>query len=55
MADRSHFNGHILIVVGIDGYWTEPVKDVDFIIVHSGERYNFLLDAKETLYVNYWI
>ena len=48
-------DGHKLTVVGTDGYWLEPIKEVDYIIVHSGERYDFLLDAKETSHENYWI
>ena len=42
--------------MGTDGYWLEPVKDVDYIIIHTGERYDFLLNATNTDGLkNYWI
>ena len=47
-------DGHKLTVVGTDGYWIEPEKEVDFIMIHPGERYDFLLDAKEGI-KDYWI
>ena len=48
-------DGHKLTVVGTDGYWLEPIKEVDYVIIHSGERYDFLLDATQTSLENYWI
>ena len=54
-AYKFSIDGHKLTVVGTDGYWTEPVKDVDYVIIHAGERYDFLLDATETSLENYWI
>ena len=36
---------HQLIVIATDGYLTEPIE-VDYILVHSGERYDFLLRPK---------
>jgi len=47
-AYRFSIDGHKLTVVGTDGYWLEPVKDVDYIIIHTGERYDFLLSATNT-------
>ena len=47
-------DGHKLIVVGTDGYWIEPEKEVDYIMIHPGERYDFLLNATETS-KDYWI
>ena len=47
-------DGHKLTVVGTDGYWIEPEKKVDYIMIHPGERYDFLLDAKEEI-KDYWI
>ena len=44
-AYRFSIDGHKLTVVGTDGYWIEPVEEVDYIIIHSGERYDFLLHA----------
>ena len=55
-AYRFSIDGHKLTVVGTDGYWLEPVKDVDYIIIHSGERYDFLLNATNLDGLNnYWI
>ena len=55
-AYRFSIDGHKLTVVGTDGYWLEPVKDVDYIIVHTGERYDFLLNATKTDMLNdYWM
>ena len=36
---------HKLIVIGTDGYLTRP-QEVDYIFIHTGERYDFLLPAK---------
>ena len=36
---------HQLIVIATDGYLTEP-KVVDYILIHTGERYDFLLNPK---------
>ena len=47
-AYRFSIDGHKLTVVGTDGYWLEPVKEVDYIIIHTGERYDFLLSANNT-------
>ena len=39
--------GHRLTVIATDGHFIEPVK-VDYIIIHTGERYDFLLNATQT-------
>ena len=55
-AYRFSIDGHTLTVVGTDGYWIKPVENVDFIIINSGERYDFFVDAlNETALDNYWI
>ena len=55
-AYRFSIDGHKLTVVGTDGYWLKPVKDVDYIIIHTGERYDFLLSATNTYGPNdYWM
>ena len=36
-------DGHKLRVIATDGEYVEPSKEYDFIIIHSGERYDFLL------------
>ena len=53
-AFKFSIDGHKLTVVATDGYWTQPVKDVDFIIIHTGERYDFILDANQPI-KNYWM
>jgi len=42
---KFSIDGHKLILVGTDGYWTRPQEQVDYIIIHTGERYDFLLEA----------
>ncbi|XP_078350103.1 uncharacterized protein LOC144634921 isoform X2 [Oculina patagonica] len=55
-AYRFSIDGHKLTVVGTDGYWIQPVEDVDYIIIHSGERYDFLLSAKNNFgRKDYWM
>jgi FtsP/CotA-like multicopper oxidase with cupredoxin domain len=39
--------GHKLTVIATDGYFIKAV-DVDYIIIHTGERYDFLLNATQT-------
>ena len=46
-------DGHQLTVIATDGVFIEPVT-VDFIIIHSGERYDFLLNTSAPV-TNYWI
>ena len=46
--------GHKLTVVGTDGYWINPVEEVDYIMIHPGERYDFLLKANATIN-DYWM
>lgn len=38
--------GHKLMVIATDGHFTEPFE-VDYIIIHTGERYDFLLSATQ--------
>ena len=47
-AYRFSIEDHKLIVIATDGQFIEPVT-VDYIIIHSGERYDFLLKTKEVL------
>ena len=51
---RLSIAGHKLIVVATDGKWVEPVKNVDYIMIHSGERYDFILNATGPVR-DYWI
>ena len=45
-AYRFSIEDHNLTVIATDGQFIEPVT-VDYIIIHSGERYDFLLKGKE--------
>ena len=53
-AYRFSIDNHQLLLVATDGYFIEP-KKVDFIIVHTGERYDFLLSAGEAYKHNHLI
>ena len=53
-AYKFSIDGHKLTVVGTDGFWIQPQKEVDYIIVHTGERYDFILEANAP-FKNYWI
>ena len=53
-AYRFSIDGHNLTLVATDGYFIEPVE-TDYIIVHTGERYDFLLTADQTDKVNFFI
>ena len=53
-ALKFSIDGHKLTVVATDGYWTQPEKNVDYIIIHTGERYDFILDANQSI-KNYWM
>ena len=52
-AFRFSINDHKLRVMGTDGYLVEPVE-VDYIAIHSGERYDFLLEASQSS-GDYWM
>lgn len=43
---RFSIDEHQLDVMATDGYLTQPIT-TDYIIIHSGERYDFLLRAKD--------
>ena len=55
-AFRFSIEGHKLRLLATDGILvkTDP-EEVDFIIIHSGERYDFLLDTTGQSSGNYWI
>ena len=46
-------DGHKLTVMATDGYIVQPVE-VDYIAIHNGERYDFLLEANNDG-GNFWI
>ena len=45
-AYKVEIVGHKLTVIATDGHFIEPIE-VDFIIIHTGERYDFLLNATQ--------
>ena len=47
-------DAHKLTVIATDGHFIEPIT-VDFLIVHSGERYDFILETMDTSEGSYWI
>jgi FtsP/CotA-like multicopper oxidase with cupredoxin domain len=46
-AYRFEIQGHKLTVVATDGFFIQP-RTVDYIIIHSGERFDFLLNATQS-------
>ena len=44
-AQRFSIDGHNLTTIATDAYFIQPIEEVQSIIVHSGERYDFLLNA----------
>ena len=53
-AYRFSIDSHKLIVVATDGYLVEPFE-TDYIIIHSGERYDFLLNAAQKDSVQWYL
>ena len=47
-AYRFSIDRHNLTVIATDGVYVEP-EEVDYIIIHSGERYDFILKTKSTM------
>ena len=53
-ALQISFEGHKLRVISSDGNPIEPIENVDVLIIHGGERYDFELETKnESLANNY--
>ena len=50
-AYRFSIDGHKLNLIATDGAFVQP-KDVDYIIIHAGERYDFILQTKTSLQVS---
>ena len=46
-AYKVEIVGHKLTVISTDGHFIEPTE-VDYLIIHTGERYDFLLNATQT-------
>ena len=43
---RFSIDNHVLTLSATDGYFIEPIT-TDYIIIHSGERYDFLVEANQ--------
>ena len=57
-AYKFEIEDHKLRILATDGQIVHLSEEVDYIIVHSGERYDFILDTKENIpdgAENYWI
>ena len=53
-AFRFSIDGHKLTVIATDGYYIQPVE-ADYVILHSGERYDVLVTANQTGQSNFWM
>ena len=51
-AYRFSIDNHRLFLVAMDGYLIEPVG-IDYIIIHTGERYDFVIDTSQTQQTNF--
>ena len=47
-AYRFSIDEHNLTLIATDGHFVQP-REVDFIIIHSGERFDFILKTKKTV------
>ena len=55
LAFNFSIDGHMLRAIASDGNYFEP-QDVQYIVVHSGERYDFILNTTNNGgQTNYWI
>lgn len=54
-AFKVSVDQHKLTVIAADGFFIRPVEQVDYIIIHSGERYDFVLNANQNPSRNYWM
>ena len=46
---------HKLTVISTDGFLTQPISQVDYLIVYPGERFDFILNADANPAKYYWI
>ena len=51
---RFSIDAHKLTVIATDGYLIQPIE-VDYIFINSGERFDFVLNANQTMQNNYWM
>ena len=52
---RLSIDSHKLTLIAADGFLIQPIPDLDYIILHAGERYDFVVDANQNSSQNYWI
>ena len=53
-AYKFSIQDHVFTVIATDGNHIESIKDVHYVIVNSGERYDIVVNANQTV-ENYWI
>lgn len=53
-AYNFSIDAHKLTVIATDGYFVQP-READFVIVHTGERYDVIVTANQTNQTDYWI
>ena len=53
-AYNFSIDAHRLTVIATDGYFIQPVH-TDFLIIHTGERYDIIVNANQTGQTNYFI
>ena len=53
-AYKFSIQDHVLTVIASDGYHIKSIKNVHYVIVNSGERYDIIVNANQTV-GNYWI
>ena len=54
-AYKFSIQDHVLTVIATDGNHIESIKDVHYVIVNSGERYDIVVNANQNQTRNYWI
>lgn len=54
-AFKFSIQDHLLIVVATDGNLIKPVKEVHYVIVNTGERYDVLVNTSNHEEKDYWI
>ena len=54
-AFKFSIEGHKLTVIASDGDPMKPIENVDYLIVHTGERYDVVVTADKTEQKDFWI
>ena len=53
-AYKFSIENHLLTVIATDGHYIEPITDVHYVIVNTGERYDVIVSANQEIR-DYWI